>query len=443
MRCGRFVVLLALIAARPARASVPSSFTVQGVLRDSTGKLQSMPVQVAVNLYGAQSGSAPLASYAPAMVTASNGLFTLTITDASLVTEVSSASGVWLELITCPPAATSCDSSTPGSDTFARQPVTSELFALMCGHADDAAALGGQPASAYLTTSAAGSTYATQASLASYATQSSLSSYLTTAQASSTYETQSAAAAAFQPKGSYQAPLSTTACPSGQAYAGIAANGAATCTGTVASATSATSFTGALAGDVSGTQGATKVSSLAGVALSTAAPASGQVLKYNGAQWAAAPDANSGGTVTSVTASAPLSVTSGTTTPNISLGVVPVASGGTGRSDGTNLIGAWGLIKVSTAGVITIINGYNIASVGNGGSFISINFATALRSGNYAVLLQDGRPDDGGFPTALVYNPDFYSGDRFAGGFLLRQDSISNWSAPPRELTFSVLVVGG
>lgn len=61
---------------------------------------------------------------------------------------------------------------------------------------------------------------------------------------------------------------------------------------------------------------------------------SGQVLKSGGTSWGCAQDSdtNSGGTVTSVTGSGPISVTNPTTTPSISLGVVDVANGGTGTS---------------------------------------------------------------------------------------------------------------
>jgi len=65
-----------------------------------------------------------------------------------------------------------------------------------------------------------------------------------------------------------------------------------------------------------------------------------------------------GGTVTSVSANAPLSVTNPTTTPNISLGIVPAGNGGTGlgsagasgnflRSDGS----AWKSASLTAADV--------------------------------------------------------------------------------------------
>ena len=48
---------------------------------------------------------------------------------------------------------------------------------------------------------------------------------------------------------------------------------------------SATNFTGSLAGDVGGTQGATSVNKIKGVAVSSTAPVNGDVLQYNGTQY--------------------------------------------------------------------------------------------------------------------------------------------------------------
>lgn len=56
-------------------------------------------------------------------------------------------------------------------------------------------------------------------------------------------------------------------------------------TGQAASAALAAGFTGALAGDVTGIQGATSVDRLKGVAVSATAPTAGQVLQYNGTQY--------------------------------------------------------------------------------------------------------------------------------------------------------------
>jgi hypothetical protein len=121
----RKLIVFSLLCAAPiARAAVPSSLSVEGVLRDSSGKLQSMMVAVSVALYDAQTNGNKLAGpYGPTMVMAQNGLFSVPISDASLQTELAGAAQLWLEV-------------TVGSDTFARQPVESQLFALMCGTAD-------------------------------------------------------------------------------------------------------------------------------------------------------------------------------------------------------------------------------------------------------------------------------------------------------------------
>lgn len=83
-------------------------------------------------------------------------------------------------------------------------------------------------------------------------------------------------------------------------------------------------------GDLTGPLEAPTVRGLQGTPVSSAAPATGQYLAYNGTAWA--PAAGAGAGVTAVTASSPLS-SSGGTTPNISLtGVVAAANGGTGLS---------------------------------------------------------------------------------------------------------------
>jgi hypothetical protein len=132
MRPGRKIALaLFALTSSIAGASVPGAFSVQGVLRDKTGALQSMPVMVSASLFDAQTGGNKLAGpYGPTSVMATNGLFTFPIADASLQTELAGAAQVWLEL-------------TVGSDTFARQLVNPQLFAVMCGTADVAMSLPG------------------------------------------------------------------------------------------------------------------------------------------------------------------------------------------------------------------------------------------------------------------------------------------------------------
>jgi hypothetical protein len=124
-------------------------------------------------------------------------------------------------------------------------------------------------------------------------------------------------------------------------------------------------------------------------------------------------------------------------------GTVQVNKGGTGLTTGANLISAWALVKVATNGTITIINNYNIGSITSYATYLVVSFTNALRTANYIVITQDGRPDSGGFPSLITYSPDFFNGQRDNRFFLLRSDSVANWLAPPRELTFSILVVGG
>jgi hypothetical protein len=123
MRASAFT--FALLASSLARATVPSAFSVQGVLHDSTGALQTMPVMVTVKLFAAQTGGSALATKGPTSVMATNGLFTFQFADVNLQTELAGAAQVWMEV-------------TAGSDTFARQPVNPQLYALMCGTADAA-----------------------------------------------------------------------------------------------------------------------------------------------------------------------------------------------------------------------------------------------------------------------------------------------------------------
>jgi len=78
-------------------------------------------------------------------------------------------------------------------------------------------------------------------------------------------------------------------------------------------------------GDLSGTLAAPVVARLQSRPVSASAPATGQVLKWNGTVWEPAADENSGGTVTSVKAVSPLAVWNGSSTPEISM----VAASGT------------------------------------------------------------------------------------------------------------------
>jgi hypothetical protein len=132
----RFSLLAAFVFAPVlAHATVPKQFSVQGVLRGDMGKLQSSTVNVTVKLWNDQTATAASSLLATPVTTqaviANNGLFTIPVTvDNALMSKLAGGSPVWLEV-------------TAGNDTFQRQLVTSQMFALMCGSADMANGLPG------------------------------------------------------------------------------------------------------------------------------------------------------------------------------------------------------------------------------------------------------------------------------------------------------------
>lgn len=178
------VVGLASLLICAAAHATPSSFSVQGVLRDNAGALQSAMVPITVKIFNDQTASdpanllgTPIASQA---VMAENGLFTVAVpVDASLQALLVSTTQPWLEL-------------TAGADIFPRQPLSADVYALI---AKDSMSLGGIAAA----------------------------DYLTEAEASSTYLTQTAATATYQPL------LKTTNCTVGKYIQAIDAAGNVTC----------------------------------------------------------------------------------------------------------------------------------------------------------------------------------------------------------------------
>jgi hypothetical protein len=110
-----------------SQAQVPSQFSVQGILRDSTGKLQSMSVTVLVQLYDAQMGGNAIGGPLTANnVPVDNGLFTVAFTVPSLASDLTSVQP-WLQL-------------TVGNDTFPRQLVTPVIYSVMAKAADSLSA---------------------------------------------------------------------------------------------------------------------------------------------------------------------------------------------------------------------------------------------------------------------------------------------------------------
>ncbi|MGZ6472952.1 MAG: beta strand repeat-containing protein, partial [Bdellovibrio sp.] len=164
------------------------------------------------------------------------------------------------------------------------------------------------------------------------------------------------------------ASLTALTCSSGQLLTWNVASGwqcsnqSSLSVGSATTASSATNFTGSLAGDVSGTQGATSVDKIKGIALDfSTTPASGQVLKFNGTNWAPANDSNAGGTVTSVTGTAPISVATGTSTPVVSISQATTSTNGYLSSADWNTFNG----KQSALGFTPLNPSNNLSDVGN------------------------------------------------------------------------------
>lgn len=134
-----------LLAAASARAAVPGQFSVQGVLRDGSGSLQSKMVSVTVSLLDAQSGgNVVYGPTQPTTVVASDGLFTVNINDSMLPATLFNSSQLWMQV------------NVDGT-TFPAQQVSPQLMSLRSGRADEANELFAQSATSVLEASTAGS----------------------------------------------------------------------------------------------------------------------------------------------------------------------------------------------------------------------------------------------------------------------------------------------
>ncbi len=112
-------------------AAVPSEVSIQGVLRDSQGQLQSMPVNIKIEFFNAESNGMSIAGpYTTNAVVVTNGLFTVQVSDATLANRFGTAASVWVEV------------TVNSTDVFPRQKVTSEAFALRAAVAETLACSG-------------------------------------------------------------------------------------------------------------------------------------------------------------------------------------------------------------------------------------------------------------------------------------------------------------
>jgi hypothetical protein len=235
MRYAFAIAALISLAAGTASATAPSEFTVQGVLRNNTGQLQTMTVKVTVTLYDATSAGNVLAGPFVSNVMVSNGLFTLTIPDANLRSEVAGATEVWVEM-------------TADLDTFPRQKVSSNLFALVCAAADQLSSACSGCVADTMIAGVAGSKVSGKVAAASTAdtAASATSATSATTATTATNSTQLGGVAAS----GYQKALLTSDCGVGKYIRAIAADGTVTCgsdatgSGTVTAVGSGTGLTG-------------------------------------------------------------------------------------------------------------------------------------------------------------------------------------------------------
>ncbi len=189
----------------------------------------------------------------------------------------------------------------------------------------------------------------------------------------------------------------------------------------------AVGFSGNLGGDVTGSQSATSVEKIRGTEVSNSAPTSGQVLQYNGTQWAPTTLSLTNGTVTEVTsANSYISVANGTTTPALTLNVGTAANTVAAGNDsrivnalqpnttigGSTAINTSGAIE--TSGTVTAAN----VSVAN----ISATNLKIYNASNYVEILA---PNLGG---NLTFNLPNSLGSN--GQFLITNGSgVLSWSS--------------
>ncbi|MFM8914589.1 MAG: hypothetical protein ACKOE6_16975, partial [Flammeovirgaceae bacterium] len=134
-----------------------------------------------------------------------------------------------------------------------------------------------------------------------------------------------------------------------------------------------------LAGDLSGTAAAASVIRLQGQSVSATTPSAGQVLQYVSGVWTPA-NLTGGGTVTNVTATAPISVANGTTTPALTLNpLVDADISASAAIAGTKINPAFGTQNIpTTTGSASIGGGLNVGlanglQVSSGGNLTRIN----------------------------------------------------------------------
>jgi hypothetical protein len=212
--------------------------------------------------------------------------------------------------------------------------------------------------------------------------------------------------------GSYADPAWITSL-AGSKVSGTVAN--ATHAASADSATMATNFTGALSGDVTGSQGSTTVTALRGVPLSSSAPTMGQVLTYNGTAWAPA---------------AASSVSSAAPPPLVCPGCELFAA----NLPGANLVEAY--LGQSRDGIDTDLTGADLTGADlTGATLINANLSSAT--------LINANLTDANLKVAVLFNADL-RGANLTGADLF-EASLENANLFDANLTNAQLgsAVGG
>ncbi|KYG70331.1 hypothetical protein AZI85_14430 [Bdellovibrio bacteriovorus] len=156
------------------------------------------------------------------------------------------------------------------------------------------------------------------------------------------------------------------------------ASTATTATSATTAAT-ATNFTGSLAGDVSGTQGATSVDKIKGLPVDfSVAPTNGQFLKYDGAKWVPSSDNNAGGTITALTGDVSASGSGSVAATVNSVG------GSTAANINTATVAANAATNLNTASTIVKRDGSGNFNAGS----ISVSSSVYRDSGSNTVMVQ-------------------------------------------------------